>query len=262
MKGIPRPPPESPALEMRGVAVPIQRQPDAAVVTGVNWTVARGDFWVVAGPQRSGKTDFLMMAAGLSAPLAGTYTALGEPMPVFEDARLQARLRIGLVFEGGKLFQHQTVAENVALPLCFHEDLALAEAWPRVAQMLEWLELDGVAGQLPEALSRDLRARAGLARALMLQPELLFLDNPLARLEAAGLGWWREFLAALNRGNAATAGRPVTLVVAAEDFEPWRGLARQRAELRAGKFTVISDESAWHRDAGAGKPARVTAIQK
>ena len=238
------------ALQMREVSAPALHDPAARVAAGVNWTVATGDFWVVAGPQRGGKTDFLMMAAGLSAPLAGQYHALSEPMPVFEDARLATRLRIGLVFEGGKLFQHLSVAENVALPWCFHQNLPLAEAWPRVAQLLSWLGLEDVADQLPAALSRDKQARAGLGRALILQPELLFLDNPLSRLDARGLAWWREFLGALNRGHEATGGRPLTLVVTAEDFRLWRGNARQFALLQSERFTVIGDEAALAGSAG------------
>ena len=237
------------ALQMRAVSVPSLHDPTACVAADVNWSVARGDFWVVAGPQRGGKTDFLMMAAGLSAPLQGEYEALDEPMPVFEDSRLKERLRVGLVFEGGKLFQHLTVAENVALPLCYHENISFADAWPRVGQMLEWLELDSWAENFSPTLSWDLHARTGLARALMVKPELLFLDNPLARLDARGAAWWREFLGALNRGHEMTDGRPITLIVSAEDFRPWRNCARQFASLRAGRFTVIGDTAALDRGA-------------
>jgi len=207
-------------MQMREVSVPSQHDAAACVASGVNWSVAAGDFWVVAGPQRGGKTDFLMMAAGLSAPLRGEYDALGERMPLFEDSRLEERLRLGLVFEGGKLFQHLTVAGNVALPLCYHENISFADAWPRVSQMLEWLELDSVAENYPSSLSRDFHARTGLARALMLRPGLLFLDNPLSRVDAGGMAWWREFLGALNRGHIMTDERPLTLIVSAENFAP------------------------------------------
>ena len=235
------------ALQMRDVTAPSSHDASANIAAGVNWSVARGDFWVIAGPQRAGKTDFLMMAAGLSAPAAGEYHALNVRMPVFDDEWLPERLRMGLVFEGGKLFQHMTVAENVALPLCFHGNFPFAEAWPRVERMLTWLGLEKVAANLPPTLSRDLQARTGLGRALMLKPELLFLDNPLSRLDAHGLTWWREFLGALNRGNEVTGGRSLTLVATAEAFRPWRKHARQFAALRAGHFTVIGDEAALER---------------
>jgi ABC-type transporter Mla maintaining outer membrane lipid asymmetry ATPase subunit MlaF len=78
----------------------------------------------------------------------------------------------------------------------------------------------------------------------MLRPDLLFLDNPLARLDARGLAWWREFLVALNRGHEATGGRALTLVVTAENFRRWREHARQFALLHAQRFTVIGDAAA------------------
>jgi ABC-type transporter Mla maintaining outer membrane lipid asymmetry ATPase subunit MlaF len=241
-----------PALAMRGVTVPALSHPGASVAIAVDWTVARGEFWVIAGPQRAGKTDFLMFAAGLSAPLAGEYRVGNERMPVFEEARLAERLRVGLVFEGGKLFPHLTVAENVALPVQYHEDLEFAAVWPRVAPLLEWLGLEEVAASFPATLSRDLQSRAGLARALMHQPELLCLDNPLARLDARGLAWWRDFLGALNRGHPAAGGRPVTLVVTTDNLRLWRGTARRFASLGAQRFTVIGDEAALERAAGGG----------
>src|SRR5689334_19085390 len=92
--------PVTPALEMLGVAVSSMKDPDVTVAEGVDWSVAPGGFWVVAGPQRSGKSDFLMMTGGLMAPTRGTYRFFGEEMPIFEDARLADRLRLGLVFDG------------------------------------------------------------------------------------------------------------------------------------------------------------------
>ena len=104
-----------PAIEMTGVAVSALRDPDTTVAEGINWTVNAGDYWVVAGPHGSGKSDFLMLTGGLMAPRQGQYRFLGEEMPIFEESRLKERLRLGLVFDGGQLFNHLTVAENVLL---------------------------------------------------------------------------------------------------------------------------------------------------
>ena len=113
-----------PAIEMTGVAVGALRDPDTTVAEGINWTVNAGDYWVVAGLHGSGKSDFLMLTGGLMAPRQGRYRFFGEEMPIFEEARLKERLRLGLVFEGGQLFNHLTVAENVALPLRYHHNLS------------------------------------------------------------------------------------------------------------------------------------------
>src|SRR5438552_18661907 len=115
-----------PIIEMQEVAVGSMRDQTLLVAEEINWTVAAGDYWVVAGLQGSGKSDFLMMTGGLMPPVAGAYTLFGEPMPIFEEARLKERLQLGLAFETGQLFNQLTVAQNIALPLRYHENLRQA----------------------------------------------------------------------------------------------------------------------------------------
>jgi ABC-type transporter Mla maintaining outer membrane lipid asymmetry ATPase subunit MlaF len=228
-------------LEMRDVAVPSLHDSTVAVMRGVNWTVNRAEFWVVTGPQRSGKSELLMLAAGLNAPLAGDYRAFGTPMPQFDEAQVRERLRLGLVFDGGKLFQRQTIAENVALPLCYHENIPMDAAWPRVSAMLDTLGLGAVADSTPATLQHELQMRAGLARALVLGPEILFLDNPPARDGGSAEAWWPRFLLALNRGHALMDGRPVTLVIASNEAQAWAGIATRFARMTAGRFETMTD---------------------
>src|SRR5215510_10262575 len=110
-----------PAMEMRDVTVTSIHDSSDAVLEGVNWTVAVGDFWAVAGLLRSGKSDLMALAAGITRPARGTYRLFGrELIAGFEYERLAARLHIGLVFDGGQLLHHLTLAENVALPLRYH----------------------------------------------------------------------------------------------------------------------------------------------
>src|SRR5215207_1449302 len=110
-----------PALEMREVGVIPLKGPAQAVLEGVDWTVHVGDFWAVGGLLRSGKTDLMSVAAGITRPAAGTYLLFGkELLTGFEHQRLELRLRIGLVFDGGQLIHDFTLAENIALPLRYH----------------------------------------------------------------------------------------------------------------------------------------------
>jgi ABC-type transporter Mla maintaining outer membrane lipid asymmetry ATPase subunit MlaF len=234
---------ESVALEMRGVAFGSMKDQTAIVAQGINWTVNAGEFWVVAGPQRSGKSDFLMLAGGLMSPTRGTYRCFGAEMPVFEDERLAERRRLGLVFDGGQLFNHMTVAENVALPLRYHENLPPNETKPRVRAMLEWTELSRYADRHPAAIARNWQKRAGLARALMLQPDVLLLDNPLARLDARHTNWWLNFLLRLARGQTVMRDRPMTLVATSESFRPWRDRASHFAMLNDGTFRIIGNRA-------------------
>ncbi len=231
-------------MEMRGVTVVSMADQSLIVAEEVNWTVQAGDFWVIAGPQRSGKSDFLMLAGGLMSPARGTYQFFGEAMPIFEDERMAQRLRLGFVFDGGQLFHHMSIAENVALPLRYRQNLTREDAGPHVQAMLDLMELTVFARRLPATVARNWQKRAGLARALMLQPQVLLLDNPLGGLDARHAGWWLNFLGQLSRGHAAFAGKPMTIIVTADDLSRvlgWRGRAQRLACLTEKRLLVFKD---------------------
>ena len=230
-----------PALEMRGVAVNSMRDVSVVTVEEVNWSVAAGEFWVIGGLQGSGKRDLLMLGGGMAAPAAGEYFFSGHAMPIFEGEHAAERLRVGYVFDGGQLLNHLTVAENIALPLRYHKNLADADTETAVRRMLELTELVTFADSTPGAITRAWRKRVGLARALMLQPDVLLLDNPLSGLDARQGGWWLNFLDGLAQGGELTGGKPMTLIVTAEDFRPWRNCARQFAVLKDRRFTVLGN---------------------
>lgn len=232
-------PPAAPLLEMAGVAAVAYPAGRRVVVSEVDWRVAAGDFWVLAGPHGAGKTDLLMVAANLAAPEAGRAWLFGEPMPVFDEARLATRLRVGLVFDGGRLFQHLTLVENLALPLCYHRNLAPGDAAARVTGLLEGVGLGPWAETTPGLLPRRLHKRAGLARALALAPELLLLDHPLSGSDPWEARWWLDFLEGLSAGHPLAGGRPVTLVATAESLGPWEGCARQFAVLSEQRLRVV-----------------------
>ncbi len=236
------PQPALPAIQMQGVVVGSLRDQRAVVAEEINWTVNRGEFWVIAGLQGSGRADFLMMTAGLMGPLSGSYRFFGEPMPIFEGARLQHRLRLGLVFESGQLFNHLTVRENVALPLCYHHNLSHADAVGEAHAMLDLLELSPFGETTPGALGANWLKRAGLARALMLRPELLLLANPLAGLDLRHGQWWLEFLAKLISGHPLSGGRPITVALTTSDIRPWRGLGCRFAVLKNRRLSIVGAE--------------------
>jgi len=228
-----------PALQMEEVAVAPLQGGSVPTVEDLSWTVQPGDYWVVGGLQGTGKTDLLIFAAGLTYALRGRYRMFGLEMPIFDEARLQERQRVGMVFDGGQLVNHLTVRENVALPLRYHRDLSRAEAEPEVQALLEATELTPWADSTPGAISRHWHKRAGLARALALRPEILLVDNPLAGLDWVHTTWWLNCLQQLSRGHPCLKGRPVTLVATTTDLRPWRDHARQFAALNRRRFTVL-----------------------
>lgn len=237
----PRPTPV--AIRMRDVAVGSLQDPTATLLSGVNWEVHSGEFWAVAGLQGEGKSDLLMLTAGLMPPLEGEYWLFDEPMPMFDEARLPQRLRLGLAFEGGQLFNHLTVSENLALPLRYHRNLSKAEAAPVVQKMLERLDLAAWADSTPGALGRNWHKRVGAARALMLQPEILLLDNPLAGLDLRHISWWLRFLEQLSQPGNFVRPEKMTLVVTTADLRPWIGLATHFATIKNKGMTVVGSRA-------------------
>ena len=226
-------------IEMREARIGALRDASLPVLEGVNWTVLPGEFWVVAGPQYSGKTDLLMHAAGLMAPGQGTCRVFGCLAQDLGEGQLAERRRVGFVFAGGKLFHQLTVAENVALPLRYQKNLAAEEAARAVEALLERMELTPFANFTPASLAVNWRLRAALARALVLKPDLLLLDNPLVGLGARHRLWLLKFLDQLWRGHQHFRARPTTIVAATDDLRSWRHAGRKFALLDEKRYAVL-----------------------
>jgi ABC-type transporter Mla maintaining outer membrane lipid asymmetry ATPase subunit MlaF len=230
---------KTPVIEMRGVEVCSMRETSLTMLEDVNWMVAAGEFWVVAGQQQSGKSDLMMMTAGLMPPANGSCKVFGIETRSFGESELADRLRVGFVFENGQLFNHLTILENVALPLQYHKDLTPGAAEEKTMTLLELMELKPLADVTPSNVGMNWLKRAALARALMLQPELLLLDNPLSGLGGRHAKWWLHFLDQLWRGHEQFSGKPMTIVATAEDLRPWKSDARRFALLREKKFCLL-----------------------
>ncbi len=139
------------------------------------------------------------------------------------------------------MFNQLTVAENVALPLRYQKNLTAAEAAQEANALLELMELTPLADVTPANVAANWRQRAALARALVLKPELLLLDNPLAGLGARHLQWWLRFLDQLSRGHEHFGGRPMTVVVTTDDLRPWQNARSKFALLRDKKFVPLGN---------------------
>ena len=232
-------------IEMRAAQITALLNPSLVVLENVNWSVLPGEFWVVAGPQHSGKSDLLLHAAGLTTPIAGDCRLLGCDTKEFDEAQITERLRIGFAFADGKLFNQLTIAGNVALPLRYHRNLTEAETARTVEVLLELMELAPFANATPGNVALTWRQRAALARALVLKPELLLLDNPNGGLIARHRQWLITFLDKLWRGHEFFGGRPMTIVATTDDLRAWQNPQRKFAALHEGTFSVLG---AWGGD--------------
>jgi ABC-type transporter Mla maintaining outer membrane lipid asymmetry ATPase subunit MlaF len=212
-------------------------------IQDVNWTVRPGEFWVIAGMHDSGKSDFLTLTAGLMPPREGAYQLFGHDMAGDGTIPLSLRLRLGLVFEGGRLLHDLTVVENVALPLLYHHHLDANAVQQRAEGLLALTGLSEWADASPGDLPLKVLKRGGLARALMLKPEILLLDNPLGGLDPREIAWWLDFLGALWAGHPFFDGHRLTMVVTTNDLRVWRRRCSHYALLKDKRFVVLGDES-------------------
>ena len=232
-------------LEMMDLDIASAQSPGRAVIEGVEWRVAVGDYWIVGGPPGSGKSSLLATAAGLSRPARGTHRLFGRELTGLEEAELiRHRLRVGIVFGNeGRLFSQLTVAENVALPICYHLDCEPADVEERVNTLLEATELSPIAHRMPGNVGRGVRQRIALARALAIEPELLLLDNPLREIDPPQRRWWLEFLNRLCAGQACLGDRRMSLVVATDDVRPWLGQGQKFAVIAGNRWQTIASRA-------------------
>jgi len=226
-------------IEMHDVQVTTLRDLSMTVLERVNWSVQTGEFWVVAGLQHSGKSDLLMHASGLTAPVSGECRLFGNDTRKFDESQIGDRLRLGFTFEGGKLFDQLTIAENIALPLRYHRSVPATETANIVEKLLELVGIEKFASVTPGNLTPAWRQRAAIARALALQPELLLLDNPNAGLTTRHRSWLIDFINQLWKGHPFFGGRPITIVVTTDDLQLWRHPQREFAAVHDGLFSVL-----------------------
>ena len=164
------------------------------VVERLDLEIQRGEFLTMLGPSGSGKTTSLMMLAGFEMPTAGRIILDGKPIE-----RLPPHLRnIGVVFQNYALFPHMTVAENVAFPLQMR-GIGKAEQRSRVEKALDMVQMNQFAGRRPAQLSGGQQQRIALARALVFEPSLVLMDEPLGALDKRLRDQLQEEISRLHR---------------------------------------------------------------
>ncbi len=162
---------------------------ERVVMRDLNFTIKRGDIFVIMGASGCGKSTLLKVLIGLNAPMKGqvyfqgpdrTHMDFWQSSPAERNALMR---HAGTTFQGGALWSSMTLAENIALPLEQYTKLSPAEIRELASYKLSLVGLSGFEEYYPSELSGGMQKRAGLARALALDPEIVFFDEPSAGLD-------------------------------------------------------------------------------
>lgn len=170
-----------PPLQVRDLVIGYN---DRTVLENLSFSVNQGEIFGILGNSGCGKSTLLKNLIGIFTPASGSISLLGEILdPDDEKAYTRLMTKIGITYQGGALFGSMTVAENVALPLELHTDKSKEEIDAIVKEKLALVDLADFGNFLPAELSGGMKKRAGLARAIVLEPRLLFFDEPSAGLD-------------------------------------------------------------------------------
>lgn len=228
-------PAEEAVIELSGVVTRFGRQ---TIHDGLDLRVGRGELVALIGGSGTGKSVLLREILGLQRPTAGTVKLLGTDMWNASEEQLAAtRKRFGMMFQEGALFSSLDVAGNVATPLLEHTDTPPALLARLVNLRLALAGLSAEVGtKMPAQLSGGMKKRAAIARALALEPEVLFLDEPTSGLDPITARAFDQLLAFLNRDLG------LTVLVVTHDLDTLLTIARRIVVLGGGK--VLADGTA------------------
>ena len=213
-----------PAIEVRGLRTQFGPQ---VIHDGLDFLVEPGEIMGVVGGSGAGKSVLLRTIIGLIRPAAGRITLLGQDTGRLAPAEVRAmQRRWGVLFQDGALFSSLSVVQNIEVPLKEHTRLR-----PRLRRQIAELKI-GLAGlppdsanKFPAQLSGGMRKRAGLARALALDPEILFLDEPTAGLDPIGANKFDELVQGLSQALG------LTLVMVTHDLDSLHAICHRVSVL-------------------------------
>ncbi len=208
---------------------------DDTILAGVSFQVFKGEILVILGGSGCGKSTLLKHLIGLCRPYAGKIRLNGVEVNTRHERQLRRlRLGFGVLFQSGALFGSMTLAENVALPLQEYTDLSPAAIAAVVKMKLGLVSLSGYENHLPEEISGGMQKRAGLARAMALDPNVLFFDEPSAGLDPITSVELDNLIKGIN------AGMGTTMVIVTHELPSIFNIAHRVVMLDKGAKGIIA----------------------
>ncbi len=228
-----------PIISVRNV---VKRFGEQTVLSGINLDVYPGETMVIMGGSGSGKSTLLRLIIGSLKPDEGDVFLFGQNISKASRNELdEIRKRFGILFQSGALYNAMSLADNIALPIREHTDLDDYIIDIQVKIKLELVGLLEHANKLPGQISGGMKKRAGLARALALDPEILFYDEPSAGLDPVTSAQIDQLIIALTKSLG------VTSVVVTHEMDSAFTIADRMAMLDRGRMLRV-DTRAWFND--------------
>jgi len=207
---------------------------ERAVLNGVSLEIYRGETFVIMGGSGCGKSTLLRHFVGAIKPDSGRVYLLGKDLGALGgDEKDKLKKRIGMCFQSAALFDSMTVGENVSLPLREHTKLDRSVIDIVVTMKLELVGLRGFEGFMPSQLSGGMRKRVGLARAIAMDPEIVFYDEPTAGLDPIVAGVIDKLILDLSKKLA------ITSIVVTHDMKSAFSIADRVAMLYEGRVLEV-----------------------
>jgi len=213
----------------------IAKYGDDTVLDRISFDVFEGEIFAVLGGSGSGKSTLLKHLIGLLPPHSGQVIIDGNDISNSDEKRFQQTLRkIGVLYQSAALFGSMTLAENVALPIVEYTDLDQKSVDNLVKLKLNLVHLDGYENHLPSEISGGMKKRAGLARAMALNPKILFFDEPSAGLDPVTSAELDNLIISLNK-NLGT-----TMVIVTHELQSIFAVAHRVIMLHKSNRGVIA----------------------
>lgn len=208
---------------------------EQTVLHGIDLSIEPGEIFVIMGPSGSGKSVLLRQVIGLEQPQQGQV--LLDDMPAHDPAT-RTKVHAAMVFQSGALFNSMTVFDNLALYLREHRLYPEAEIRERVTEALEMLSIDDAAHKIPAELSGGMRKRVSVARAIVMQPQLVLYDEPTSELDPIMAATTSELIATVRKEMG------VTSIVVTHDRQLAEAIGDRIAILFNGKLSFLGDRKA------------------
>ena len=216
---------------------------ERTVLDGVDLAIRRGEVFVIMGPSGCGKTTLLRHLCGLLPPTLGAVSVAGHDLYTASPELLQnLRLRTGLSFQGGALLGSLTVQENVELPLRENTSLGPSVIRDTARMKLDMVGLLHAADLLPSSLSGGMKKRAAIARAIALDPDIVYFDEPSAGLDPITAAEVDNLIQKLNKVFG------ITMVVVTHDLPSAHAIADRIVVLQQGRVAALGPRDQVWRD--------------